>query len=212
MPVHDLHHGQSLGLRRGEVVVCIPVYGGFELFTQCFASVLRHTDPGVTVLICDDASVDPTFHSFVRETVDQGGWRHAVRYLRQAVNGGFVTNMNAGFAAAAPADVVILNSDCIVTEGWLDGLREAAYSESRVATATALTNAGTIASVPHRNHPVPALPQDMTIDGVSGAIRASSQRLRPDLPTCVGHCVFIRRSALDLGGGLDITFSPGYEA
>ena len=39
---------------------------------------------------------------------------------------------------------------------------------------------------------------------------AGSLRLRPTIPTAVGHCVYIRRHALDLVGGFDETFSPGY--
>lgn len=211
MAVQVIEPKESLGLGRGDVAICIPVYGGYDLFVQCFASVIAHTDPATPILICDDASVDPQLRSFVEETVAEGGWTNAVWYLRQPTNGGFVTNVNTGLEAAAPADVVILNSDCIVSEGWLDGLRDAAASDSRIATVTALTNAGTIVSIPRRNHPVAALPQDVTVDGVAAQVRARSQRLRPDLPTCVGHCVYIRRAAVDLVGGLDPVFSPGYE-
>jgi GT2 family glycosyltransferase len=211
MAVQELDSGGNLGLHRGDTVVCIPVYGGYDLFVQCFASVLSHTDPSITILVCDDATPDPRFLGFVQETIDEGGWAHTVGYLRRSANAGFVENVNGGFAAAAPADVVILNSDCIVAEGWIDGLRDAAYSDSRIATVTALTNAGTIVSVPRRNTPVAALPQDATVDGIAASIRATSRRLRPDLPTCVGHCVYIRRSAIDLVGELDTAFSPGYE-
>jgi glycosyltransferase involved in cell wall biosynthesis len=110
---------------------------------------------------------------------------------------------------AAPADVVILNSDCRVSEGWLDGLREAAYVDSRVATATALTNHGSIVSVPERR-PVRGMPPGWSFDDAAAAIRTSSLRLRPRLPTAVGHCTYIRRSALELVGDFDPAFSPGY--
>lgn len=209
--MHDVQVDERLGLRRGDVVVCIPVYGGYELFTQCFGSVLRHTDPEVPILVCDDASVEPRFPEFVRNTLETGDWPHDVRYLRQPSNGGFVANVNAAFAVAAPADVIILNSDTIVSDGWVQGLYAAAYSDSKVATATALTNAGTIVSVPHRNHSVGSLPADATVDGVAAAIRRASAKLYPDLPACVGHCVYVRRQALDLVGQFDLWFSPGYE-
>jgi GT2 family glycosyltransferase len=211
VPVQDLGAHESLGLGRGDAVVCLPVYNGYDHLAQCLRSVLEHTAPEVPILVCDDASVDPSVSRFVHDVVTEGEWPHSVWYLRQPVNGGFVENVNAGFAAAAPADVVILNSDCIVTDGWLDALRAAVYSDSRIATATSLTNAGTIVSVPHRNHPLAALPQNLTADGVAAAIRDSSQHLFPDLPTCVGHCVWIRRDAIDLVGGFDTAFSPGYE-
>ncbi len=211
MPLIDLEPGQSLGLQRGTVAVCIPVFGALGLFAQCLKSVLAHTDPAVIVVICDDAAVDPAVQQFVRDTVDSGAWSHSIAYLRHAVNRGFVVNANSAFAACAPADVVLLNSDCVVAEGWLEGLREAAHSDSKVATVTALTNAGTIVSVPERNQPLPVLPQNLTLDGVAAEIETVSQRLFADLPTCVGHCVYFRRSALELVGDLDETFSPGYE-
>ncbi len=91
------------------------------------------------------------------------------------------------------------------------GLRAAAYSDSKVATATALTNAGTIVSVPHRNRQSPSLPADAAVDGVAAAIRRTSPRLYPDIPACIGHCVYIRRPALELVGPFDLWFSPGYE-
>jgi len=131
--------------------------------------------------------------------------------MRQPQNLGFVENVNVAIAATSPADMVLLNSDCVVTDGWFELLREAALSESRIATATALTNAGTIVSVPHRNRPMPRLPNGMTPSRMAEVIRKGSLRLRPDIPTCVGHCVYIRRSAIDLVGAFDTTFSPGYE-
>jgi glycosyltransferase involved in cell wall biosynthesis len=148
---------------------------------------------------------------FVEETMRGDAWSHRVFYIRRPLNGGFIETANTGLEAAAPADVVLLNSDCIVADGWLEGLRSAVQGDLRIATATALTNAGTIVSVPERNHPRAQLPMDLTPDAAAAVIRGQSLRLHPDLPTCVGHCVYVRRSALELVGGLDPAFSPGYE-
>ena len=46
---------------------------------------------------------------------------------------------------------------------------------------------------------------------MAAEVSRKALRLRPDIPTCVGHCVFIRRDALELVGLLDTDFSPGYE-
>jgi GT2 family glycosyltransferase len=207
----ELTSDDLIDAERGEVVVCIPVFGGFDVFAQCFASVLTHTDPAhARLLICDDANVDPRFANFVRETLEDGGWGHELHYLRRPRNEGFVESVNAGLRVSAPADVVVLNSDCIVSAGWLTGLRDAALSDSRVATATALTNAGTIVSVPTRNRSARQLAQNLTADRAAASVAEASLHLNPDLPTCIGHCVYIRRPALDLVGLLDPAFSPGY--
>ena len=155
------------GVRRA--VTCSP--------SAC-ASVLAHTPRDVRILIADDASPDPAIERFVTSIADGGGLaRHDVRYLRQPENLGFPGNVNAAFAAAAPADVVVLNSDCVVAAGWLQGLRRAAYSDALVATASALTNHGTILSVPERNRPLPGLPQHQLLDAGrrsrAGAIAAA---------------------------------------
>jgi GT2 family glycosyltransferase len=202
--------GARLDVQRGQVVVCIPVYGGHEEFVNCLTSVLAQTEADVPILICDDASPDERSAQFVSRLADAGSGEHVIHYLRQPRNLGFPGNVNAAFAATAPADVVLLNSDCAVGGGWLAGLRDAAYSDSRVATATALTNHGTIVSVPARGRPEPRLPEGLSLDAAAAAVRAGSLCLRPRLPTAIGHCLFVRRSALELVGEFDLAFTPGY--
>ena len=204
----ELSAGATLGAERGEVVVCIPVYGAAELFAECLTSVLAHTPVDVRILIADDASPDPAIRAFVTSLGD--ALQHEVSYLRQPENRGFPGNVNAAFAAAAPADVVVLNSDCAVATGWLEGLRRAACSDALVATASALSNHATILSVPERNLPRPEIPQDWNLERAARAVLADSFRLYPHLPTAVGHCMYVRRQALDLVGDFDLAFSPGY--
>jgi GT2 family glycosyltransferase/glycosyltransferase involved in cell wall biosynthesis len=201
--------GATLDVQRGDAVVCIPVYGGHEDFVACLRSVLAHTDATVPILVCDDASPDERTFAFVRG-LEQTESEHVVHYLRQERNLGFPGNVNIAFAAAAPADVAVVNSDCVVAAEWLSGLRAAAYSDSRVATATALTNHGTIVSVPRRGRPDPRLPEGWSLDDAAAAVRAGSLRLRPRLPTAIGHCLYVRRSALELVGEFDLAFTPGY--
>jgi GT2 family glycosyltransferase/glycosyltransferase involved in cell wall biosynthesis len=207
--VQWIQPGTTLDTKRGDVVVCIPVYGGHELFVGCLRSVLAHTAAEITILMCDDASPDPRSQDFVARLADVAESEHDVYYLRRERNLGFPANVNGAFDMAAPADVVVLNSDVVVGEGWLEGLRDAAYSDSRVATATALTNHGSLVSVPDRR-PAPKLPPEWSLDAASAVVRARSLKLRPRLPTGIGHCMYVRRSALELIGTFDLAFTPGY--
>lgn len=190
--------------------MCIPVYGAHEQFIGCLSSVLAHTPPGVPIVICDDASPDSRSEELVARLDSGGAIAHQLHYLRRAQTLGFPGNVNGAFAAAAPADVIILNSDCLVADGWVQGLRAAAYSDSTVATATTLTNHGSVVSVPYRGRPLRDLPKDWSFDDAAAAVRLASFRARPRLPTCVGHCVYVRRSAIELVGDFDLAFSPGY--
>jgi GT2 family glycosyltransferase/glycosyltransferase involved in cell wall biosynthesis len=210
LSLHRIAGGDSLPVERMRPVVCIPVYGAYELFVQCLRSVLAHTERRIPVLVADDASPDPRIRDFLDHLEANGTLDHGVYYLRQERNLGFVGNINRAFEAVAPGDPVLLNSDCVVARNWLQGLRDAAYTESRVATASALTNHGTILSVPERNQPRPTLPQDWELERAASAISEESLRLRPQIPTALGHCVYIRRSALELVGAFDEAFSPGY--
>ena len=187
--------GADLELRRESVVVTIPLFGAHELFVSCLRSVLRHTHEDVPILVADDASLDPASAQFLQKLHHAGSLRHRLLYFRQEHNVGFVSNVNTAFELARPADVVVLNSDCQVGPRWLDQLRDAAYSDSAIATASALTNHGTILSVPHRNQPTPALPNDLTVDEIALSVERMSPRNRPRIPTAIGHCFYVRRSA-----------------
>ncbi len=207
-------------MARGDVLVCIPVYGGHEHFVGCLRSVLARTPlqlsagsrqaRNVRILVCDDASPDARSLEFAQKLDGSDASRHDLLYLRRAENVGFPANVNGAFAMAAPADVVVVNSDCAVSAEWLSSLRAAAYGDSRIATSTPLTNHGSIVSVPRRFRPAPQLPQDWSFDDAAAVVRERSLRIRPALPTAVGHCMFVRRSALDLVGDFDLAFSPGY--
>jgi GT2 family glycosyltransferase len=182
-------------LTRGEAIVCVPVFGALELFERCLASVLEHTPPGVPIVVADDATPGEGVARLV------AGSAGAVELLRQETNRGFVENANAALEATAPADVVVVNSDCVVTAGWFDGLRAAAASDTRIATVSAMADNATIASVD---------PGGRSPDEAARAVREGSRRRYPRIPTALGHCFLVRRAALELVGGFDPAFSPGY--
>jgi glycosyltransferase involved in cell wall biosynthesis len=99
------------------------------------------------------------------------------------------------FEVTAPADVVLLNAGSAVAEGWLEGLRAAAYCDSRVATATATA----IASED--------LPKGLSLTDAAARVRSRSLRLRPRIGGQLGPCTYVRRSAVELArGSLDAGF------
>lgn len=187
-------------------VVMIPVFNAYEDLMQCLQSLEASTPPATPILLVDDASTDPRIRAEVEPFAQRCGWA----YIRKPSNSGFVKTVNLAFDWCAAHDVVIMNSDVVVPPEWLERLRAAAYFRPTCATATPLTNHGTILSIPYRNRPTPELPSGLTGTEIDARIRKASMRLRPVIPAAVGHCIYFRRSALEVVGRFDEVFSPGY--
>src|SRR3954454_3036226 len=192
MRVRRLKDGEQLDVVRGDVVVCIPVYGAAAAFAQCLASVIEHTPADTPVLVCDDGSPEGEVERQLDAVAAIGVAERTVLFVRRARNLGFVGNVNAAFDQADPADVVVVNSDVIVGAGWLDGMRAAAHSDETVATASTLTNHGTIVSLPRRTAPSAALPRGVGPDDAAQRVRDGVTATHPRLPTAIGHCVYVR--------------------
>ncbi len=186
-------------------VVVVPVYEAYEDVMECIDSLLQGTPTHVPILVLDDASTDERIPKTLMVLASTTG---RFFYIRKSLNTGFVNTVNLAFALCAPRDVVVVNSDVVLPPAWLERLQAAAYHRSNIATATPLTNHGTIVSVPYRNKPIPI--EGMAVEEIDARIRENSLRLYPVIPTAVGHCVYFKRVALDLVGYFDETFSPGY--
>jgi glycosyltransferase involved in cell wall biosynthesis/GT2 family glycosyltransferase len=192
------------------VVICVPVYGGHDQFVECAQSILAHTPHDARLLVADDASPDDRSLRFLEELDAATLLDREVYYIRSTETRGFVYTLNDAFERTSPADVVVVNSDCVVTEGWFESMSTAAHHSTLVATVSVFTNDGTILSLPNRNSPQPALPQTMDLERAARAIRSGSIRIYPRLPAIAGHCFYVKRAALDLVGPFDVAFSPGH--
>ncbi|MCU1349456.1 MAG: glycosyltransferase [Acidobacteria bacterium] len=133
----------------------------------------------------------------------------AAQVLRNDQRQGFVGSVNRGMRAST-TDVVLLNSDTIVTPRWLEKLIDAAYSAGDVGTVTPLSNHATLCSVP-RAFEENLLPAGFDAVSFAALVERVSARDYPRLPTGVGVCLYIRRVLLDDVGLFDETaFGLGY--
>lgn len=202
---------RSLLPNNGEPVVIVPVFNSYDEVVRCYQAFFRHTPASVPLLVVDDKGWDRRPFTVLSELF--AGTEppvHDVVVLEQMLNKGFLLTMNDAFAAAAPADAVILNSDVIVGPEWLDRMRAAAESANTIATVSALTNHGTIISIPERNVATDDVPGGLSVDEAARRVAAGSPQLRPRIPTAIGHCTYVRRAVLDVVGAFDPAFSPGY--
>ncbi len=186
--------------------VVIPVYNAPDDVRACLDSVLAHLRPDVRVVMIDDASPDPRIAEVFARVAARA--HPQVELLRNDVNRGFTGTANRGMHLSR-ADVVLLNSDTIVTAGWLDAIMHCAATDPTIGTITPFSNNAEILSFPRfcENN---RWPQGADPSPVQAAIAAAAVPAYPDLPTGVGFCMYLRRALIDDVGGFDMAFGAGY--
>jgi len=186
--------------------IVIPVYNAPDHVRRCIESVLAHDHDGCRITLIDDGSSDPAIVSLFAEL--QQRWLPQLSLLRNESNLGFIVTANHRIASSA-SDVVLLNSDTIVTGDWLRALRQCAAADPRIGTITPFSNNAEICSFPRLcvDNPISVEEEAET---VSAAIARAAVPTYPDLPTGVGFCLFIRRALIDEIGMLDTAFGAGY--
>lgn len=189
------------------VDVVIPVYGGLQETLRCLHSVL--TAPVSTphrVLVINDAGPVPELNAMLRSLAA----RDLFVLEQHRSNQGFVKTVNHGLRLCADRDVVILNSDTVVFNNWLDRLLAHAAEYPRLASVTPLSNNATICSYPEtlgeNRMPLEVPPEEL--DLLAARVNPL-QHVRA--PTGVGFCMYMRREALNEIGGFDErNFGRGY--
>jgi GT2 family glycosyltransferase len=190
------------------VTIIIPIYNAYEDTKQCIESVLEYTDKKHSLLLVNDASSDIR----ISKLTGNFALKHThIKVLQNQENLGFVKTCNRAFSESTQeTDVILLNSDTIVTPKWLEKLTSAAYSSPYIATVTPLTNNGTVCSVPiwlEYND----IPEGQNILSFAKLIEKVSLRKYPRIPTAVGFCMYIKRKVLDEVGYFDaVNFGRGY--
>lgn len=155
-------------------------------------------------MVVDDASSEASS----LDLPQAGGHIVDVRLVRNETNRGFAASVNLAIRESA-CDVILLNTDTLVFDDWIDRLKAAARTRDRIATVTPLSNAATILSYP--TFPVEfkgTLETDWrSIDRICARIGA----LPLAIPTGVGFCMLIRRVCIEAIGLFDETaFRNGY--
>ncbi len=192
-----------------EVYIIIPVYKGFAETKICVESVIKYSEK-FKILIINDASPLVEFKEYFDDTIN----KHANMFLiENEENFGYVRSVNIGFEFDKQKDVILLNSDTCVTNGWVEKLQSMAYSSDNIATVTPMSNAATICSYPvickHND-----LYKGFSVDQINSffeEIYFQDEDNTVEIPTGVGFCLYIKRKYLEqIGGYDDVLFKRGY--
>lgn len=190
-----------------QIDIIIPVYNQYDITLNCIFNVLssfNHTK--YELIIIDDCSTDIRLSSKLKELSANG----LFTLLYNRSNLGFTKTVNRGMQLHVNRDVILLNSDTVTFNNWVDRLHAVAYENERYGTVNPLTNASHISGYPSAGVNDSSL---LEVDGFTLDILASTVNKGRNIqvPTTVGFCMYIKRICLDEIGYFDeIRFPRGY--
>ena len=204
---------------RGSAVICIPVLAADEPTLATVRGVLERSGPAVPILIAGPAA---QIEEIVEGLPVELGQRMMALVVR---DGGQVAAVNEAMRVSWPADLAVVVPGCLVSSKWLERLREAATSDSVVASATPLSiggggvdllaveshEPGLLAhadlarlAFPTELRSVSALsPGGEVAERAARQVRDNALRLHPRIATMGPGCVYIRRAVWELAGPLE---------
>ena len=192
--------------------VIVPVYNACDDVYRCISALVEKTDILHRVIIINDGDELRTENML---TAFNESFSH-IEVIKNPENLGYTKSVNKGITHSNSDWVVVLNSDTIVSEGWLGKLLNCALSGDKVGMVGALSNAASWQSVPRIHdksgdwHLNP-LPEGMTVDDMAELVTKYSERSYPEVGVINGFCQLISMNMLDEIGLLDeIAFPVGY--
>ncbi len=184
--------------------IVVPLLNSAERTHDCLGSLMRHTAVPYELICVDNGSTDGTPELLRGLPEILGGWRcrcrrpcrfppARIRVLRNRHNRGFAAAVNQGIRASRGDPVVLLNSDVLVSAGWLEGLLEAGRRDPGVG----LLGPATDGTTNRQRRPVRSL--------CGRKPKAVPERI----PLLYGFCLMIRRAVIREVGAFDERFFPG---
>ena len=196
----------------GSVEVAICVHDAADETLACLGSLAEAGGVPHTVRIVDDASGEDTRQRIAAFVAD----RPWMALDPNPGHLGYTVSANRAVGESRADWVILLNSDTIVTPGWMEGLLEVGASDPRVGLVGPVSNAATYQSVPALydgtgKWAVNALPPGITPAAMAALVAERSDRAFPEVPLLNGFCTLIRRTAFVEAGGFDErAFPHGY--
>lgn len=186
------------------VSIIIPIYNAYEDTKKCLISVFKNTTIPFNLILINDNSTDER----IKGLLDEYATLDNVTVFHNEINNGFTKNVNFGINFAGDDDVVLLNSDTMVSQNWLQKILFIAYSQNNIGTVTPFSNASDIKVPTIWEGNSPSLDEINKMGYILGNLNPI---YRLFAPTGNGFCLFIKRKTIsDVGLFDEKSFGKGY--
>lgn len=172
------------------VSIIVPIYNAIECARKCLAAIYSvSTSIPFEVIVVDNGSSPEVSEWLASEALRCE--RLTVLHFGSPL--GFAKAVNEGARKAKQEFIGVLNSDTVVTDGWLDGLMNAMLSDPGI---------GIVGPVTDHSGPGPQLVAAPPEPGIRLALIEEPRRL-------FFFCVIVRRALWEMLGGLDEVYKMG---
>ena len=186
----------TTGGHRDPVSIIIPAHNQADYCRRCLDSLRAHTAPPYRLILVDNGSTDGAGELFDDTP--------AAEVIHAGANLGFAGGVNLGLERAS-GHVVLLNSDTILSPGWLERLTRALESERDVGLAGPVSNC---AAGPQQID-TPPLENEPAIHAFAAARAGMCAGTVREVTRLIGFCLMIREEAWRKAGRFDERFAIG---
>ncbi len=190
------------------ISVVIPVYKDWTTLEKCIESLKKYVGNNNTVILVNDRSdIWKEMEDNILKAIE--GYDN-FKYFLNDENMGFVKTCNRAVFELDKTgnDVLLLNSDTEVTEGFIEEMGEVLYLSEKHGVVCPRSSNATILTMPVRNNTGDMLPHE-----VSYKTFLQMKEILPRytiIPTGVGFAFLIRRELVDRYGLFDEIYGLGY--
>lgn len=193
--------------------IIIPVYNALDDVKKCLQSLTKNTDHyRARVIVVNDFSDQETsewlFYFCKKNSL--------FTLIEHEINRGYTKSINSGLKISKADYIVTLNSDTIVTKGWLKSLIRCINSDKSIGIVGPLSNAASWQNVPHlldqnKQFAINEIPLGLSPDEMAAIVNTASHRIYPRVPFVNGFCFMVKREVITTIGILDEeSFPTGY--
>ena len=190
------------------VDVIIPIYNGFKETQACIESVIASKKICITnfnLILIDDKSKDKNIQILLNKYIK----KKDVFVYKNKKNLGFTKSINFGLKRSNN-NVIILNSDTLVSGNWIDRIYSHYLKDNTISTITPFSNNATICNYPDLNG-FEKIPHNEKLFLIDDAFKKVNLGKNIEIPTGVGFCMFISRESINKVGLFDENLFPrGY--
>jgi GT2 family glycosyltransferase len=188
-------------MSKPKVDVVVPIYNSLDWLKMCVEALIRNTNFDIlgTIYLMDDAS-DKATQDYLKDIARK--WQGIIKVVRNQTNLGFIKTCNKAIKASTGDYVLLLNTDCIVSENAIEKMMTAMLKDKKIGLLCPISSVAANLSF--------SIPDGMNFMQINKAFEEQFSGMTFDACTVASNCLMISHDNINKVGLLDESFGKGY--